>query len=62
MGLYHMGHAGCVFLFMWDLHEVINAFASSHVKWAETFLLPSGLICLVPQSPWIQAFKEMKMS
>lgn len=62
MGLYHMGLAGIVFLFTWDLHQVINAFAYSPIKWADTFLLSSGLIYLVPQSPWIQAFKEMKMS
>lgn len=62
MGLCHMGLTGIVFLFTWDLHQVIIALASSHVKWAETFLLSSVLICLVPQSPWIQAFKEMKMS
>lgn len=62
IGLCHMGLTGIVFLFTWDLYQVINAFASSCVKWADTFLLSSGLICLVPQSPWIQAFKEIKMS
>lgn len=60
-GLCHMGLSGIVFLFMWDLHQVTNAFASSRLKWADTFLLSSGWIRLVPQSPWIQPFKEMKM-
>lgn len=32
----------------------------STCKRGDTFLSSSGLPCLVPQSPWIQAFAEMK--
>lgn len=58
--LCHMGLTNFIFTFTWDLQQVVNAFPFSLVKRGDTFLLSSGLPCLVPQSPWIQAFTEMK--